>query len=893
MQEKTLTQKPLYKRTWLVVLASVAAVFALLLVVLPYGISYGLHQWLLANGGDEVQLEDIDFNVFTGKASVTNLDVFVDGQSLLLIPELELDVDWMPLFSERVDIRAITLEGVNIHIAQAADGSLRIGGISLPASEDSSEESNGEIWGFALETLDVLNTSIVFNSPDVQLLTHIESLGLADLVSWSTDPARLQMNAVINDAPVMLDGELPPLSAGFGFAGKLSVMSLPLHAFATLAAPAVDGLGGQLSVASELEVLLTPENLLTLSHAGEIGVDELALEQDGRSLSYAGLQWQGDITLTNGGQPGGLALDLQGILTGKDLAIADKEMQLSYAAQQWTGALGVKAAAGSSNTDISVQGKLDGDSLAVLIPAEDFSIYHGKFSWDGDVTVAAGEEATVAVTGSLRVDKLGADSADHKVSLANIKDLSVEKLQLLENGDISVTGLAINEAVFARDAAVSDGKQGHDGSVLSTGRISADSIQVTGGNQIAIGVFEWRDMVSYIQRESNGDWRPVRILDTLPFTDANEAAAPDDKEVAAAPAGRVRIDELRVTGDSAFILDDKTVKPPFKMRLAVTEGWVKNIDSGDPELDSPINIKGRISKHSHITVKGSLKPFAARPTLDLVNHVDGISLPQLTPYTVAALGYALDSGQLDADLTLKINKGVVDSENKLVIRGLEISPVDNESREKLDGSLAVSLDTALGMLRDKNNTIKLDLPVKGDIDSPDFDISDVINTAVSTAIKQGSMTYLKLALQPYGALITIAEMAGDAATKVRLQPVNFAAGEAVPAAESDGYLEKVAGILKDRPEVNIKICGSAVAADRVALGGAVAVEAKDKSGASDKAVAAVTDQQLLELAKKRAAFVKDRLVIKYGASASRLVACTPEIDAAEDDDNVARVDLLI
>ncbi len=55
----------------------------------------------------------------------------------------------------------------------------------------------------------------------------------------------------------------------------------------------------------------------------------------------------------------------------------------------------------------------------------------------------------------------------------------------------------------------------------------------------------------------------------------------------------------------------------------------------------------------------------------------------------------------------------------------------------------------------------------------------------------------------------------------------------------------------------------------------------------------VTDQQLLELAKERAAFVKDRLVIKYGVTASRLVACTPEIDAAEDDDNVARVDLLI
>jgi hypothetical protein len=343
-----------------------------------------------------------------------------------------------------------------------------------------------------------------------------------------------------------------------------------------------------------------------------------------------------------------------------------------------------------------------------------------------------------------------------------------------------------------------------------------------------------------------------------------------------------------------MILDDKTVKPPFNMRLTFTEAVMKNIDNGKIDQDSPLTIKARISKHSHISVKGTMQPFAARPTLDLVNHVDGISLPQLTPYTVAALGYALKSGHLDADSTLKINKGVIDSRNNLVIRGLEISPVDNESREKLDGSLSVSLDTALGMLRDKNDTIKLDLPVSGDIDSPDFEISDIINTAVSKAVMQGSMTYLKFALQPYGALITVAELAGEAATKVRLQPVNFEAGQAVPAGESDSYLEKVAGILEERPEINIKICGLAVAADRAALGGGSAVkDAKAKTDGSDKDVVAATDQQLLGLASKRAGFVKDRLVIKYGVTASRLVACTPEIDDSEDDDSVPRVDLLI
>jgi len=894
LQKDTPTNKPFYRCTWLVVLATVAAVFVLLLVVLPYGISYGLQQWLVTNGGDDVQLEDIDFNVFTGRASVTKLNIVTDGQSHLVIPRLELDVDWLPMFSKHIDARVITLDGVDITIVQTADGALRIGGISLPAAEDKVEEAGGEAWGFGLEQLDIINTTVTYQSPDLQLVTYIESLKLGHLVTWMTDPARLVLNAVVNDAPVLLDGELPPLSEGFGFTGKLSVMSLQLHPFATLAAAAVEGLGGQLNISSELDVLLSSENLLTLTHNGEFGLDGLALEQAGRQLSYAGLQWQGEMKLETALDSGSLELDLQGVLTGKDLGVADKDLQVSYASQQWTGALGVKTAGGAGKTAIELQGKLAGDKLAILIPAEQLSIYHGDFLWDGAVAVAAGEDTTVAAEGSVRFEKLGADVADNEVNLASIDEFTVEKLQLLENGDINVTGLAVNDAVFAKDAAASKGKQDKDGSVLSAGRISASSIHVTAGNQVAIGVLEWRDVVSFVQRESNGEWRPVRIVDTLPFTHANAEAPPVEAQAADTPAGRVRVDELRITGDSAIILDDQTVKPPFNMRLTITEAVMKNIDNGNADQNSPLSIKASISKHSHITVKGTMQPFAARPTLDLVNHVDGISLPQLTPYTVEALGYALQSGHLDADSTLKISKGVIDSQNNLVIRGLKITPVDNESREKLDGSLSVSLDTALGMLRDKNDTITLDLPVSGDIDSPDFDISDIINTAVSKAIMTGSMTYLKFALQPYGALITIAEMAGEAATKVRLQPVNFDAGQAVPAAGSDSYLEKVAGILKDRPEINIKICGLSVAADRVALGGsAVVKEPKDKTAGSGKAVAAVTDEQLLELASKRAGFVKDRLVIKYGVTASRLVSCTPEIDDSEDDDIAGRVDLLI
>jgi hypothetical protein len=895
MQEKSTTNQPLYRRTWVAILAAAAVLFLLVLVVLPYGISYGLHQWLLANGGDDVQLEDLDFNVFTGRATVTNLNVIADGQPRLLIPKLELDLDWMPLFSKHVDARAITFDGVEITIIQAVDGSLRIGGISLPEAEDEVGETTEEPWGFGLEALEIINTTITYVSPGMQLVTRLDRLTLSHLVTWTTDPARLVLNGIVNDAPVTLDGQLPALSNGFGFTGKLDITSLPLHTFATFAEPAVTGLGGQFSISSELDVLLTPAASLAVSHTGVLRLEGLALEQNGRQVSYADLQWQGELKLATTVDSGALDLDLQGVITGKDLGVADDDYQLSYADQEWQGALTLQSATGNGGTNIQLQGDLTGNDLAVLVPAEALTVYHGSFLWDGAVAVESGENTAVTAEGHLKFGRLGADVADSKVSLASIDDLAVEKLGLLENGDITVTGLAVTGAVFAKDTAATGSKESSGGSVLSAGRITADSIQVTAGNQVAIGLLEWRDVISLIQRDPNGEWRPVRIIHTLPFANTDtEEKQPAAEENAEAAAGRVRVDEIRVVGDSAIILDDKTVKPPFNMRLTVTEAVLKNIDNGQPGQNSPISIKGRISKHSHISVEGTMQPFAEQPTLDLKNHVDGISLPPLSPYTVAALGYALESGHLNADSTLKINKGKIDSQNNLIIRGLEITGVDNESRKKLDGQLLVPLGTGLSMLRDSNDTITLDLPVSGDIDSPDFGIGDIINTAMSKAIKQGSMTYLKLALQPYGALITVAQLAGEEATKVRLQPVSFESGQVTTLGEADSYLKKVAGILKDRPELNIKICGLAVAADRVALaGGAVPKETGSKAAGSAVGVEPVTDQQLLDLAKQRAGFVKDHLVTKYGATASRLVACTPHIDDAEDDDNVPRVDLLI
>ena len=940
MQNNLPARKPIFRQRWFTMLAAVIALCGLLLVVLPLGISYGLHKWLLQHGGDAVQLEDVDFNIFTGRAALQNLRVTAGERPRLVVPGLGLDVDWSPLLSRLVVIRSVSLKGVRLEIDVDADGVMTVGGIGLPAGDDEAAGEEGAGWGFALDRLEISDTSVTYRTPQLQLELQLDEFSLADIGTWETEPAPITLKGAVNGAVLQLDGQLPPLGEGTGYAGHVSLEKLPLEIFAALAGGTVSGLVGSLTIDTDLDVLQSADQPLVVRQTGRIRTDGLALEPAGQQLAFRQLLWDGTTTVTlpargdlqvelNGGITGnefayaqaagavagyrlmewngtasvslpasddGLQVGLRGGVKGDGLVFSQAGNELAYEQLHWDGAASVSVPGAGGNVHVELDGVVNGNNLALVIPEQALDLQHGKFLWEGELAIDSGDATVVTASGHLNIAGLAADAAGRRIQLARIDGLDIERVSLQDTGDLALENLVVTGAVFAREAAETAGEPVvSSGPVLVAGSISTDSVQVTDGNQVIIGTLEWRDVTSVYRRDADGQWRIVRIVNTLPFVNpekeepAPAGAVPETGKA----AGRVRVGELRITGNSAILLNDLTVQPPLSMRLDVSRAELKNIDSGAPDQDSPILVQGSIDRHSRVDIQGTLRPFAARPTLELKNHLEAIPLTLLSPYTVMAMGYELRSGQLDADATLKLDMGKLDSSNKLVIRALEVRPARNKSQEQFDSQLAVPLDTALGMLRDKHNTITLDLPVTGDIDQPDFDISNVINTAVGKALKTGSLTYLKIALQPYGALITVAELAGEAASKVRLQPVMFAPGSAETLAESLDYLEKVAGILKARPEVNIKVCGLSVEEDRTVLA-TPAVTPAPGAGKEKPATAAgtVSDEKLLELANQRAAVVKDFLVTGHGITASRLVACQPQVESA-DTDNAPRVELLI
>jgi hypothetical protein len=262
-------------------------------------------------------------------------------------------------------------------------------------------------------------------------------------------------------------------------------------------------------------------------------------------------------------------------------------------------------------------------------------------------------------------------------------------------------------------------------------------------------------------------------------------------------------------------------------------------------------------------------------------------------YTGKTIGYNVTSGQMDADITMEIDKGIMDGIFDLRMRNLEVAQVDPEKMPEIDNQMDVPLGSALAMLRNKKDEIKLKLELKGDIKSPGFGIQDAINQALAKAMKFATLSYLKFTLQPFGTYIAIAEVVGKAGkemSKVGLDPVIFQAGEIVLDETSKQYLEKIKEVLDNRPKLRIELCGRAVAKDRTALiERRLATQKKDaeKSGQKQEAKAeeiTVSDDVLIDFAKERAKLFKESLVKQHSIDHERIFLCLPEIDESPEKD---------
>jgi hypothetical protein len=314
---------------------------------------------------------------------------------------------------------------------------------------------------------------------------------------------------------------------------------------------------------------------------------------------------------------------------------------------------------------------------------------------------------------------------------------------------------------------------------------------------------------------------------------------------------------------------------------------LSGFNPADSAAVSYFTVKGQAGDYGTLATDGTLLPAEKPLSTDAAGSLRAFDMVPLSSYIAEITGYNVSSGQMDADITMKIDKGIMDGIVELRMRNLEVARLDPEKVPEIESRLEMPLGSALAMLRNKKDEIKLELELQGEIKSMEFGFQDVINQALAKAMKFASLSYLKYTLQPFGTYLAIAEVVGKAGKKmsrIGLEPLAFAAGENGLDETGGDYLEKIQELLENRPQLKIEVCGLAAAKDRTALVGQVAAargKEAGENGQKGKAAAGeifIADERLLELAGERAKLVKETLTTRHAIAHERIFLCLPEID---------------
>ena len=241
--------------------------------------------------------------------------------------------------------------------------------------------------------------------------------------------------------------------------------------------------------------------------------------------------------------------------------------------------------------------------------------------------------------------------------------------------------------------------------------------------------------------------------------------------------------------DSSMDFSDLSLPLPFGTNIVQLKGSISTIDTSSEE-PANINLEGQVDEFGLARITGSLNVF------DPINHTDmtlkfrNLMMSNLSPYTVEFAGRAIDEGKLDLELVYAIDKGLLSGTNKVNLSDLELGEeIDNPDAASLPLGLAVSL------LKDSDGVIKIDLPVEGNVNDPEFKISGVIWQAFSGFIG-------KIVSAPFRLLGNLIGIDSE-----DMGQFEFLAGRSdltPPELEKISQLQQA---LQQRPELRVEIAG--------------------------------------------------------------------------------------
>jgi len=317
---------------------------------------------------------------------------------------------------------------------------------------------------------------------------------------------------------------------------------------------------------------------------------------------------------------------------------------------------------------------------------------------------------------------------------------------------------------------------------------------------------------------------------------------------------------------SVFRIEDATKTPELNKEFTLEELVIENIDSKNTDTETTFTTLLKDENYMRLLVKGKAQPFKEHINANIESELTEFSLPEVNGYLSEILGFEFKAGQLDSKITGDIVNSKIDSSVKLTIRGSDFSASQAPSDEtNLIGQTAVPLNVALGMLKDKKGTISLNIPVRGDVEDPNFGMEYLLALVIKKAVMNQTKSYLMTTFVPYAQVVNVAMAAGSFALKVRFEDLKYSPGQIEILPEQETFVSQLSTLMNDKPKLQVKICPVTSPSD---------IDLSEKANAEEQ-------KRLIDISNQRAAKFKSAIV-KNGIESSRLFVCGTKIEAKED-----------
>ena len=382
------------------------------------------------------------------------------------------------------------------------------------------------------------------------------------------------------------------------------------------------------------------------------------------------------------------------------------------------GDLNVKVDANMATYDFNIFLNLNRFALSCIKPYLNDSINYKDF--------AGYLSANIAISGN--INSILASNVKGKVSLDKIDLTEVSGSKLgAENVTVGINKANIVDNEFLIDSVIVDGAFAHI-DLFKNGKNNFDILLTPKGSKVEESATDSTAAESTPAEpvaETAENAKQESADTTKVAADTTNAATAE--KPAAAKKLKAKINKLLVK-NTVVTATDHTIIRPFNYKVSAITVSGQNINYDTP---CDVTVSAAFPEGGSLSLKyhGALSNLK---TMDIYISIKNLVLKHFSNYSLHYTAYPIKAGTLAFASENKIVDRNLDSKNTIDIYNITVG----DKVDDIDPEYTVPMKIGLYILKDKDEKIQFDVPVKGNLDDPEFSYGKIIwKTVVNLLVK--------------------------------------------------------------------------------------------------------------------------------------------------------------